>query len=961
MRRLALLGVLVPALAFAGWVELPALTGTPQDVIAPDAGVVVAASSGVGGQVVGWNVSDAGASSFLSQAGTAFVGVGLFNGSCVAALGSNGGLTYYPGTCGTTQALTGTSFSRLRMSPSGVSVVRFTPTASLDSIYTATSPTGAYSATSPTWLSINPRSLETARVAGVDYAVLNESAASLRVSVDGGVAFTVPLSAAARDAVPFARLGKPAVVALTTAGGAVLVAELGTMGTETPITLPGGFVPQFVAVTTDRGGDGGAGYGLMTSTTGAVLSPVPDPSRPGSVWIARSGAPLLWSRVQCVDARWCAAIGDGGVLYALSNDAPPAISLDAGAATPGVPLSLTAGATDPDGDPIFISWSSAVAQVVPGTDPEGRSATITVPSASECTTLAAPVTMTISDGLASHEHTETVMVPLAISTQAWVSPSTVTVSAGDAPLAFSGGTDAGCAQGTFSWSSSDGQSGSGAAFAWNVPATECNSDGGSFNVSIAWLDMAGHQTSATSAVTVQPWGRPIAPTFDMPATQPAGVPHVWSPTNASHVCESVSDFPGAPLLWTLPTPPAGVTLTPVDGGLEVNAPDFCTSATVSASAVRLVSGNAISQASGAGTLTVTIIPDPPPLGANTPFDIGLQIDAGVAFGDFTVDAGCRPLSLLSAEVTLGVPDASVVATTGARPVPGPWSLGIPASCGSGQFELVARLFDDGGFTGAQIVTTVPADSLPVLPGITSPATLPVQCGVGAAGTLHVESADGGCATPVATWTQTSGPALAQASYSGTTVDVRTQSTGLDVVGQAIDFDVVVGDGSGVTATGQHRVLLVADPFVEISESTAPFPPREEESVLVTVRLANTTACDVGSLEVREALDGLTPALGTLRLGDVVVPGEFADGTLTVRDVSLAAGETQTLTFQARRRLLARGQLNGTVLLRDQVVSLRPAAPATASGCGCHASSGSGAWALLLAMLVLARLGARRRC
>jgi MYXO-CTERM domain-containing protein len=224
----------------------------------------------------------------------------------------------------------------------------------------------------------------------------------------------------------------------------------------------------------------------------------------------------------------------------------------------------------------------------------------------------------------------------------------------------------------------------------------------------------------------------------------------------------------------------------------------------------------------------------------------------------------------------------------------------------------------------------------------------------------VESADGGCATPVATWTQTSGPALEQASFSGTSVDVRTQSTGLDVVGQAIDFDVTVGDGSGATATGRHRVLLVAEPFVEISEATAPFPPREEESVLVTVRLANGTACDVGGLEVRETLDGLTPALDTLRLGGVAVPGSFVSGTLTVRDVALAAGETQTLTFQARRRLLARGQLTGTVLLRGQVVSLRPAAPVTTTGCGCHASGASGVWALVLAMLVLARREVARR-
>jgi MYXO-CTERM domain-containing protein len=53
-------------------------------------------------------------------------------------------------------------------------------------------------------------------------------------------------------------------------------------------------------------------------------------------------------------------------------------------------------------------------------------------------------------------------------------------------------------------------------------------------------------------------------------------------------------------------------------------------------------------------------------------------------------------------------------------------------------------------------------------------------------------------------------------------------------------------------------------------------------------------------------------------------------------------------------------LTGTVLLRGQVVSLRPAAPVTTTGCGCHASGASGAWALALAMLVLAHRGAARR-
>ncbi|MEW6431051.1 MAG: hypothetical protein AB1730_06040 [Myxococcota bacterium] len=956
MRRLALLSVLVSGLALAGWSELPALTGAPQDILAPDAGTVLAASSGTSGQVVGWTVSDAGVSNFLTQAGVSFVSVGAFNG-CVSVLGSNGALIHFPASCGVTPSLSGAGFSRLRILPGGISVVRFTPNASLDSIYVAPTPIGAYSATSPTWLGSNPRSLETARIGGVDYAVLNENAASLRVSIDGGIAFTVPISAAARDAVPFARLGKPGVVVLTTAGGAWLLPDLGAAGLETPITLPGGFVPQFVTMTTERGSDAGAGYGLMTSTTGVVLSPVPDPSRPGSVWIARGGAPALALRAHCVDARFCAAIGDGGVLHVLSNDAPPVVGLDAGAVAPGATVSLTAVAGDPDGDPVFVSWSSGTATVAPGTDLQGLTATLTVPAAAECTATGVAVALTVSDGLGAHDRTQTVTIPLAVATQAWISPGSATVAAGDPPVAFTGGSDAGCSAGTLTWSTTDGQMGSGDAFNFAVPATECSPDGGAYDVSVAWTDQAGHQSSATARVTVAPWGRPEAPAFETPVSQPAGTPKRWSPSNAAHACAMTPGFPDTQLVWALPTPPAGVSLTPFDGGLEVNAPDFCTAASVSVSAVRVVNGDPISRASDAGTLTVTIVPAPPPLGANTPFDVGLQVDAGVAFGQFTVDAGCRPLSLLSAEVTLGVPDASIVATTGALPVPGPWSLGIPASCGAGQFELVARLFDDGGFTGAVVRDTVPADSLPVLPGVASPDRLPVSCGLGVRGTLRVESADGGCATPVATWRQVGGPALTQAAYSGTSVDVQSVSKGLELVGERLSFEVDVGDGSGASATGRHEVLLVADPFVEISESTAPFPAQEEEALQVTVRLVNTATCDVSGLEVREALSGLAPAMDTLRLGDAAVTGELVDGTLTVRGVSLAAGEARTLSFRARPRLLSRGTLAGTVFLREQLVSTRPR-PGALTGCGCQAADPA-PWLLGLILLALRCQGALR--
>lgn len=649
------------------------------------------------------------------------------------------------------------------------------------------------------------------------------------------------------------------------------------------------------------------------------------------------------------------------MVHVLSNDDAPSLALDAGTLTPGVAATLTAVTSDPDGDPVFISWSSAVAQVTPGADPERRTATVIVPPTAECTTLNVPVTVTVSDGLAAHERTVVATAPLVANGRAWLFPIDPTVTAGDPAVAFVGGTDAGCAGGTWAWSASDGQQGAGPTFSWNVPATECRADGGAFDVSVAWTDPAGRQSIATSRVTVAPWGRAAAPSFPTPAVQLAGTTQVWGSTASNHACASAAGFPGTRLDWTLPpTPPPGVALSAVDAGLEIAAADVCASGTVVASAVQAVIGAPAGQASDAGTLVVTIVPNPPPLGPGTPFDADVQVDvdAGRAFGVFSVDAGCRDLSRLSAEVTLGVPDASIVAREAFTQVPGPWEVTIPASCGAGQFELIARLFDDGGDTGAFVRDVVPAPSLPVLPGLPGPSTLPVVCGVGARGALTVEQAPGGCATPVATWRQTGGPALTEALLTGTTVQVQSASTSLDTVGQVLSFDVEVGDGTGVSATAPHQVRLTAEPFVEIAEAFAPFPAREEESMRVTIHLHNTTACDATGLVLREALDGLTPALDTLRLGAASVTGEWADGVLTVRDVALPAGAAVQVTFEARRRLLARGGATGTVHLNDVLVSTRlPGTPA-ATGCGCRQADGGG-WAVLAALGAVA-LRRRRR-
>jgi hypothetical protein len=100
-----------------------------------------------------------------------------------------------------------------------------------------------------TWTVVGVPSLQHATVGGLDVAMMNGFASDLQVTVDGGASFSVPLGTAARDAAPFGRSGALAAVAVTAAGGALLVPAVGM--TPVFISLPGGFWAQFVSMTTE--------------------------------------------------------------------------------------------------------------------------------------------------------------------------------------------------------------------------------------------------------------------------------------------------------------------------------------------------------------------------------------------------------------------------------------------------------------------------------------------------------------------------------------------------------------------------------------------------------------------------------------------------------------------------------------------------------------------------------------
>lgn len=961
MRRLLLAVLLAATSAQAGWTPLTTLGGTPQDVTVADGGVVVAVSSGTGGRVVAYERAAFAWTPFVDESRATAVSADMLPGGCVVTLTTTGQMLLSPSTCGTASSLGGDGFSRVRVAPSGLMLVRFNSTTSSDGLATALTPAGPWTALASTWTATAPRTLEVTRVGGVDYAVMNASASALQVSTDGGLPTSVALPGVARAAAPFERLGVPAVIAVLQTGGVWRIDDVrNSVAVVFGVVLPTGTEARDVAMTTAGGSAAGRGYGLISTTTGQLYSPVPDPTQPGDVWVERTGvAPNNVERVACWGATVCATLGSDGQLWALSNDEAPTLSVDAGVLTPGTPSTLSAQVADLDGDPVFVSWAASVGTIVRGSDVQGRLATLMVPAGTECTRQTVPVLVTVSDGLAAHDTSLPLSLPLVSQAQAWVSPQSLTATAGASPVPFTGGTDGGCAGGAIAWSSTDGQTGSGANFSWAVPPAVCDAAGAAYTVSMSWTGGSGTLLGASAAVHVDPWGAPAAPAF-AGGTQPAGGTVVWAPAAAPHACEGAAGFPGTELTWTWPPPPAGVSLEAVDGGLAVSAPDVCTRATVTASAVSNVVGLP-AQASGAGALTVQVVPAPPPLGAQTPFDIALSGDGGSISGVFSVDAGCRPLELLSGEVSLYVPDASVVASTGLLPVPGPWSLEVPASCGQGRFDAVGRLYDEGLDTGAFVSTSVGAPTLPVLPGVASPDALEVRCGAGVVGALHVESAAGGCRTPLATWRQTGGPPLEQSTLEGADVEVRSTSKGLDLVGQTLRLEVTVGDGAGASAAGTHEVRLEVAPFVEIEESMEPFPSREEDSLTVAVRLRNATACDVDGLELRLGVSGLVVALESLRLDGAPVVGEVRDGVLVIQGLGVAGAQTRRVTFNARRRLLGQPEARGAVFLAGQEVSFRGGTAESPRGCGCGAA-GAPAW-LALALVwwgALRRKETRRR-
>lgn len=912
LRAIGLVLGLVPMLSFAGWRQVGTITPVVTDVQMVDAGVVLAVSD-IGGAIV-WRVTDAGVTTINTLAGN-FTGGGYYPPNCLLGMSGAGLLTPTAG-CGTPTQISPSGAwlgFKLLSSPPYAVAFRYSPPISF---HVGPGATGAWTqATSGIGGSSATSSLQTREINGVDYTALN-SGIGLRVSVDGGSANPVVNTSSWRDAAPFPLDGQPAILGVTTASALVLIPDYRT---------PAPLTPSIPAVSPTNVAMSGV-TGMVTTATGVLLSPIPNPARVAETWVTRPGpsGQTLVGKIHCIDDRYCVTANAAGAVWMWKNEVPPSVSVVVPPLAPSQTVRFFADAGDGDGDPIYVSWDGGAGGIwssVAGVD-DGTQIDFTVPSGA-CAPFSVDVTVT--DGLAGHERT--VQVPMIIDDRGalQVSAASMRPIAGGGPVSFSASTDGGCSIPTVSWSTSDGRTGTGANFSWTPPPTECNADGGLVTIT-GTATWPGGMRSASQQVSVKPWGAPDQPVFASPAAQRSGTSVDYLPTDVGHVCNGASDFPGTRLIWEFD---AGLPFSVIGGALRVAPPSSCTAQQVTATALRAVIGEDEGRVSLPATLVVDITPDFSPIGD---FAISVQGDAGVLFGVYELDAGCADQRNLSVIVT--------ASTSGVRVAEddfqdGGWRLEIPGGCAGGTYDVVAELFEDGGLVpGARDQGSITLPFSPVVIGAQSIDRLEVVCGAGARGTVSLIPAPNACASAEVNWRATGGPALVTMSGTGATFELETEATDFSGVGQQLTVEWSADAGAGNGDSASHSIELTVQPFLEFSVKARPPLRREEEAVALDVTLRNTTDCFVEDLSVTLPLSGGSPLLESVLLDGVRTAARQTDEGLVIDGVSVPPSGFTVIQLSARAQLLSSPRVQPVASLRGYVVSTVTPAAERDTGCGC---------------------------
>jgi uncharacterized protein (TIGR03382 family) len=941
MRALAALLVLIPVAVWAEWRAAGVAPGTVVDLQLVDAGQVMVITSTADAGVRTWTFDDAGVSGVFVPG--AFIGGGVLPDGCAFGVAASGcAVTAMPG-CSPLAGLPNASCLRMRLLGPELGAALVVDGANSDQFTSGPLDGGAWSSQGAPFTATSTRALQTAKLGDSFVAVVGSSTTgSMRASLDGGAPFLLDAGVGLplREGVPFGRLGRTAVIAYS-ATGLRLVPDIDRPLLETPV-VPAGVVPVFPSMSHH--------IGMATAASGAVLSPIPDPSRPASTWVVRQGvpAPMVNTRTHCLDGRTCALITAAGQVYLYENRARPDLLVDVPTSfDAGTVVRLSADAGDLDNDPIFVRWN-VDGGLVTSLTADGTTADLTVPSG-VCLN---SITATVTDGFEAFDRSVTIPVTIIDRGVIELLAPAAPILAGAGPASFTAGLDGGCNTPTrLDWTTSDGQTGSGSQFSYVVPATECASMGRQITVTATatWSTGTPSTSSASSVITVQPWGAPSTPQFASPATQQAGTTQLWAPLGTEHVCSTSPGFPGTELLWAIDG--GGLAATPVDGGLLVTAPATCEPLRLVASAVRQVVGETAGRVSDAGLLVVDVTPDLSPLGPSTPVAIAVAGDAGIVFGSIDAGVSCIDARGVSAEIVLSQGGTQVASNTVG--VPSDWSFVVPGGCSGGRYEVEARLLQDGGFTGASVVGEVTLAESPVAIGALSSGRIDAQCGTGVSVDLTLEPVAGACSAAEYHWRAISGPQLEVTEGAGSSLSLQTVARDFSLVGQPIVLEWSADAGTGNTEVATRTIEIGVQPFVEVSAKANPPLRREEEPVTFEITLRNQSACAVSGLAVTVPVSGGTPLLESVLVDGVRAVAQNTPDGIFLSDVALPPSGAVLVTLSVRPRLLGDVSVTSLVALQGYVVSTSSVSGPAPTGCGC--TSAAPLWSLAgLALLLLRR-------
>ncbi|MFT3707887.1 MAG: MYXO-CTERM sorting domain-containing protein [Archangium sp.] len=937
MRALLTTFVLVPLIAFAGWRSVGTSGATIRDLELVDAGLVLVSREGDGGSAALLHLEDGGVTTLLSFDG-GVVGAAVF-GTCLVAQES-GGTLRFGASCGTADNLVTSAPRSMRgFGTDGIAALELSGSTLMLKLARLGS-TGSTNLGGASWGASNADSVvRVLRYGAQDLLVSSTITNAFRVSVDGGTPPNVVYANGPyKDFALFERNGLPAVMAANTANRTLwLFPDIRSNAGAVNFTVPGG--ATHVAM---------SDVSMVVTTAGGLVSPIPDPANEFVTWRARTAIAATFERVSCLPSRWCAASDTSGTLYVYENTQGPMVSGPSGlTADAGAVVRVTLTASDPDEDPLFHAWSvgsGVVVASVAGAE-DGVTKDFSLPGGL-CGVL--PITVSSTDGL----HTSMTSFNLTVGGRGDVvvtAPATTPI-AGGGPVQFSVGVDGGCDSATFSWSTTGGQMGTGPTFDYQPPGTACRTSE-TVTVTATWQSGMPTTTSVPVMVTPTPWGAPLAPIFQQPAMQLTGTTRVWSPSNSEHVCQADMNYPGTALIWDF-IDAGATTATIVDGGLQIDAAANCVASQVYAVAHREVQGETLGRRSDAGTLVVDVIPDIQPLDATAAYTLTAFADSGVAFGDTSVLASCLPQRDLASKIFIYDGTTQVAATS--TVTPGPWSIPVPGGCAGGAREVVAQLYEDAGFTGAERRAMIRFDSTPAAVGPISPAMLTARCGEGVRGQVVLDDVAGACSAVEKTWRQLEGSPLATTSGTGA-IDLQTVALDLSMAGQQLVFEWSVDAGAGNGATATRALDVGVDPFVAVKSRTAPHIRREESSFELEITLTNTTSCAVDGLDVEIPLTAAEPIAGTLTLDGVRLASSVEGNVLRASGVALPASGTAVLKLAANPRLLGTPKTSPTVTLHGLPVSIAEVAVVPASGCGCSTEPG-----VAVVLLAFFALGRRRR-